>query len=85
MQLVNRIVAESEIEQVVDETATTIAENAPLTVGSLKQIFSELAKNPTQRDPERCKPFIEKCFSSQDYIEGRQAFLEKRKPQFKGI
>ena len=46
MQLVNRIVAESEIEQFVDETATTIAENAPLTVGSLKQIFIELAKNP---------------------------------------
>ena len=39
MQLVNRIVAESEIEQFVDETANTIAENAPLTVGSLKQIF----------------------------------------------
>ena len=84
MQLVNRIVAESEIEQFVDKTATTIAENAPLTVGSLKQIFIELAKNPIDRDPERCKPFIEQCFSSEDYIEGRKAFLEKRKAKFKG-
>ena len=52
MQLVNRILAEPEIEQFVDETATTIAENAPLTVGfiELKQIFIELAKNPTQRE-----------------------------------
>ena len=84
MQLVNRIVPDSEIEGFVHETATTIAENAPLTVGSLKQIFIELAKNSTQRDPDRCKPYIEKCFTSQDYIEGRKAFLEKRKAQFKG-
>ena len=84
MLLVNRILPDSEIEAFVEENASMIAENAPLTIGSLKQIFIELAKNPIDRDPERCKPFIEQCFTSEDYIEGRKAFLEKRKAKFKG-
>jgi 1,4-dihydroxy-2-naphthoyl-CoA synthase len=27
---------------------------------------------------------VAQCFDSQDYIEGRRAFMEKRKPQFAG-
>ena len=60
MNLVNRILLEAEIEEFVDQCATVIAENAPLTIGSLKQIFIELAKNPVERDPERCTEAIER-------------------------
>ena len=60
MNLVNRILLDAKIEEFVDQCATVIAENAPLTIGSLKQIFIELAKNPVERDPERCTEAIER-------------------------
>ena len=84
MKLVNRIYPTTEIEGFVDECATVIAGNAPLTLAAMKQIFIELSKDPEVRDLERCRGKIERCFSSKDYVEGRKDFLEKRKPNFQG-
>ena len=38
----------------------------------------------THYDEERCQALVRECFESADYQEGRKAFMEKRKPQFKG-
>jgi len=84
MGLVNRVVDDSEVAQVVDETAAMIAANAPLTVSAAKFIVAETLKDESARDLAACDARVKACFDSQDYIEGRRAFLEKRKPDFVG-
>jgi len=84
MGLVNRVVPEEEIEAYVKNYADTIASNAPLTVNSIKFIVGEVLKDESKRDMKRCSDLVAQCFASKDYIEGRQAFMEKRKPVFTG-
>jgi enoyl-CoA hydratase len=84
MGLVNRVVADGELEEVVKGYAETIAANAPLTIESVKFIVGEVTKDAGERDLKRVAELVAACFASQDYIEGRRAFLEKRKPIFTG-
>jgi len=84
MGLVNRVVPDAELEAFVADYANTIASNAPLTVDSVKYIINQTVKDPAERDLARCDALVKECFASQDYIEGRTAFMEKRKPVFTG-
>ena len=84
MGFANRVVPEEEIEAYVRNYADTIAGNAPLTVNSIKFIVGEVMKDESKRDIRRCSELVAECFASKDYIEGRQAFMEKRKPVFTG-
>jgi enoyl-CoA hydratase/carnithine racemase len=84
MGLVNRVVAKADLETFVREYAATIAGNAPLSVQATKVITSELAKDPAARNLERCEELGDKGADSQDFAEGRRAFMEKRKPVFTG-
>lgn len=84
MGLVNRVVADDRVGEVAEETAMMIAANAPMTVASVKFIVGETVKDESTRDLAECEARVKACFDSQDYIEGRRAFLEKRKPQFVG-
>ncbi len=84
MGLVNRVLPDAELEDYVKTYAETIAGNAPLTVNSVKFIVGEVVKDESKRDVARCADLVMKCFESRDYVEGRTAFMEKRKPVFTG-
>lgn len=84
MGLVNRVVEDGKVAEAAEETAQMIAANAPMTVASVKYIVGETVKDESARDLDECARRVKACFDSKDYIEGRRAFLEKRKPQFVG-
>jgi enoyl-CoA hydratase/carnithine racemase len=84
MGLINRLLSREALEPYVREYAETIGHNAPLTIKAAKLASSELLKDEEQRDLSLVQHAVDTCFNSDDYQEGRIAFMEKRKPVFKG-
>src|SRR5271170_2469291 len=82
--LVDRAVADAELWNATTEIARTISGNAPLAIKAAKVTIAQVLKDPDQRDMDAIKQIGTACMDSEDFREGRQAFMEKRKPQFKG-
>lgn len=83
MGLVNRVVPGEALENYTRQYCATIGDNAPMTMHALKRTVGELARGE-QADLAACDRLVKACFDSQDYIEGRRAFMEKRRPVFRG-
>lgn len=83
--LVQKLVSEDSIDSYVKDYALNIANNAPLTIKAMKQIGIEISKSSDERDLLLCEKLASACFDSEDYKEGRKAFMEKRKPNFQGL
>lgn len=81
--LVNRVAEADGLDALVAEYTTAISTGAPLTIKAGKRIIREVLKNE-DADLELARRLIQDCFESDDYVEGRRAFMEKRKPGFKG-
>ena len=84
MGLVARVCAPEALAGLLSEYTAALAANAPLTVRAGKAIIGEILKPSPEVDFELCQKLIRGCFESDDYAEGRRAFMEKRKPVFSG-
>ena len=84
MGFVNRVVPVADLDREVDAYCELLVENAPLTIAAAKFAIRQTGLDASARDLEQAARMIETCFNSEDYREGRKAFMEKRKPNFSG-
>ncbi len=82
--LVNQVAARKDLDSLVTEYVDRLIHNAPLTIRSVKAAVREIVVNPGQASPGYVAELVDACFESEDYREGRNAFMEKRKPRFRG-
>ena len=82
--LVHRVLPDAELDAYVDGVIDTLCRNAPLAIANTKTVLEQYVKSEGEPDMARMRAAIERCAKSADYIEGRRAFMEKRKPRFTG-
>jgi enoyl-CoA hydratase len=82
--LITRVCETEELPVLQAEYKKALAENAPITVRAGKAIIAEILRASPEIDHDKCRQLIRDCFESDDYSEGRRAFMEKRKPVFRG-
>jgi enoyl-CoA hydratase/carnithine racemase len=82
MGLVNRVLPDDDVEHETYATARRIAELAPLAARWQKNFVRRLNDPTPLSDAERDEAYL--CYDTDDYRIGREAFVAKQKPVFKG-
>jgi enoyl-CoA hydratase/carnithine racemase len=82
--LVGEVVADEDLPAFVETLALTIAANAPLTIRAAKAAIASLGPNAATDAVDVATRLADAAYDSADFREGCAAFLEKRKPKFKG-
>ena len=82
--LVNHVVPADQLETKTMEIASRIAEKSPIALRLAKEAVKIASRSSLDEGLRREVDLFALCFSSEDKDEGVSAFLEKRKPEFKG-
>ncbi len=84
MGLVHGVFPDAALEAETAKVIQVLCENAPLAIANTKTIIEEYVKSSGLPDAALMQAAMERCARSADYEEGRRAFMEKRKPRFRG-
>lgn len=80
--IIHHCLTRQQLKPFTEQMALRIAQNAPLSIRAIKIAIEEFGHN--NRDAEKISQAMNDCYNSNDYREGYTAFLEKRKPIFRG-
>ncbi|KCZ71902.1 enoyl-CoA hydratase/carnithine racemase [Candidatus Methanoperedens nitroreducens] len=80
--LINKVVGDEELIEKAEEMAQVLAEKSPIAVRIAKGLINK--NQEIKKGLEMEIVSFSECFASNDHMEGINAFLEKRKPRFKG-
>jgi enoyl-CoA hydratase/carnithine racemase len=82
LRLINEVVADGSLDLAVSALTATLSQNAPLSMRASKETVDQIGRG--RIDEARLQELADACIESADFTEGRRAFMEKRKPAFKG-
>jgi enoyl-CoA hydratase/carnithine racemase len=88
MGLLDYLIPQSDLESFTYDLAEEIVGNAPLSLKGIKRILNLILRSHTDMaadDRKEAEDIVARVIKSHDLKEGQAAFLEKRRPQFRGI
>jgi enoyl-CoA hydratase/carnithine racemase len=82
--LVNKVVPRDQLMPTAMQWATTICEAGPLQTRAVKEVMVRGYSMPLDESLRLEREIADRIRGTEDFVEGTRAFVEKRKPQWKG-